>query len=123
MRGSTTEVADYQMREDSEYITMESVSLKKQEPELFDFASSEATTKEINDVINEIKELNASYGITPEDISHFGHNSKEVLEHPIFNSTDVEEPKSPELPGREQGTTAVITVGILSGVLVVAFIG
>ncbi|WP_410543042.1 hypothetical protein [Wolbachia endosymbiont of Tetranychus urticae] len=53
LRESTTEEIDYQMQED---VTIESASLTKQE---FDFASSKVTTKEINDVINEIEESNA----------------------------------------------------------------
>ncbi|GFR20231.1 uncharacterized protein TNCT_526351 [Trichonephila clavata] len=118
--GFTTEGADYQMKEDSEYVTMESAPLKKQE---FDFASSKAITQEINDVINEIKESNASDRITPEDISHFGHNSKEVLEYPIFNSTDVEGPKLPEINGGQYIGIAGIAGGILGGVLAVAFAG
>lgn len=123
--GSTTEGVDHEAQEDSEYVTIESAPLKEQE---FDFASSKATTKEIKDVINEIEESNASDGITPEDISsvsRFDHKSKEVLEYPIFNSTDVEGPKLPEIQGPSggQGTAAVIAGGILGGVLAVAFVG
>ncbi len=119
--GFTTEGADYQMKEGSEYVTIESASLEKQE---FDFASSKATTQEINDVINEIKESNASDGITLEDISHFGHNSKEVLEYPIFNSTDVEGPKLPEINGGQyiRISAAGIAGGIL-GMLVLGAVG
>ncbi|WP_353287906.1 hypothetical protein [Wolbachia endosymbiont (group B) of Gerris lacustris] len=120
LRGSTTEEIDYQMKED---VTIESASLTKQE---FDFASSEVTTKEINDLINEIEESNSSYGITSEDIrsvSRFDYNSKEVLEHPIFNSTDVEGPKLPERNGGQYIGIAGIAGGILGGVLAVAFAG
>ncbi|WP_338406565.1 hypothetical protein [Wolbachia endosymbiont (group A) of Longitarsus flavicornis] len=127
LRGSTTEVVDYQMKEDSEYVTMEPAPLKKQEPELFDFASSKATTKEINDVIEEIIRSNASDGITPEDISsvsRFDHKSKEVLERPIFNSTDVEGPKLPEINGGQyiRISAAGVAGGIL-GMLVLGAVG
>lgn len=120
LRESTTEEIDYQMQED---VTIESASLTKQE---FDFASSKVTTKEINDVINEIEESNASYGITPEDISsvsRFDSNSQEVLDHSIFNSTDVEGPKLPEINGGQYIGIAGIAGGILGGVLAVAFAG
>lgn len=120
LRGSTTEEIDYQMKEG---VTIESASLTKQE---FDFASSKVTTKEINDVINEIEESNASYGITPEGISsvpRFDSNSQEVLDHSIFNSTDVEGPKLPEINGGQYIGIAGIAGGILGGVLAVAFAG
>ncbi|WP_254229581.1 hypothetical protein [Wolbachia pipientis] len=120
LRESTTEEIDYQMQED---VTIESASLTKQE---FDFASSKVTTKEINDVINEIEESNASYGITPEDISsvsRFDSNSQEVLDHSIFNSTDVEGPKLPEINGGQYIGIAGIAGGIFGGVLAVAFAG
>lgn len=125
---STTERVDHEVQKDSEYVTMESAPLKEQEPELVDFASSKATTKEIKDVINEIKELNASDGITPKNtssVSSFDHNSKKVLEHPMFNSTDVEDPKLPEINGGQyiRISAAVIAGGILGGVLAVAFVG
>ncbi|GFY79814.1 uncharacterized protein TNIN_54661 [Trichonephila inaurata madagascariensis] len=125
---STTEGVAHDVQEDSEYVTIESAPLKKQEPELFDFASSKATTQEINNVINEIEESNASDGITPEDISsvsRFDHKSKEVLEHPIFNSTDVEGPKLPEINRGQyiRISAAGIAGGILGGVLAVAFVG
>lgn len=120
--GSTTEGVVHEVQEDSEYVTMESAPLKEQEPELFDFASSKATTQEINDVINEIEESNASDGITPEDISRFGHNSKEVLDHSIFNSTDVEGPKLPEINGGQYIGIAGIAGGIL-GMLVLGAVG
>ncbi|KLT23085.1 hypothetical protein wVul_0288 [Wolbachia endosymbiont of Armadillidium vulgare str. wVulC] len=128
LRRSTTEGVDYQMKEDSEYVTIEPASLKKQEPELFDFASSKATTKEINNVVGEVVRSNASNGIATENIrsvSRFDSNSKEVLEHPIFNSTDVEGPKLPEINGGQyiRISVAGIAGGILGGVLAVAFAG
>lgn len=123
---STTEGVDHEVHEDSEYVTMEPTPLKKQEPELFDFASRKATTKEINDVIEEITRSNASNGITTENIRnvfHFGNKPKEVLERPIFNSTDVEGPKLPEINGGPKMLAVGIVIGILGIVLAVAFVG
>lgn len=126
--GFTTEGVDHEVQEDSEYVTIESAPLKKQEPELFDFASSKATTKEINDVIEEIIRSDASNGITTENIrsvSRFGNKSKGMLERPIFNSTDVEGPKLPEINGGQyiRISAAGIAGGIFGGVLAVAFVG
>ncbi len=123
---STTEGVDHEVQEGGEYVTIESAPLKKQEPELFDFASRKATTKEINDVIEEITRSNASNGITTENIRnvfHFGNKPKEVLERPIFNSTDVEGPKLPEINGGLKILAIGTVCGILVGVLVVACVG
>ncbi|WP_375604224.1 hypothetical protein NOX90_01085 [Wolbachia endosymbiont of Anurida maritima] len=120
--GFTTEGVDHEAQEDSEYVTIESAPLTKQE---FDFASSKATAEKIDKVMDEIKKSNASDGITPENISsvsRFDHNSKEVLEYPIFNSTDVEGPKLPEINGGQYIGIAGIAGGIL-GMLVLGAVG
>ena len=92
----TTEKVEYEVQEDSKYFAVESDYLEEQE---FDFTSNE-TTEEINYVMEEIKKLNVSHGITTENIMDVvlrsnNFTSKNV---PAFSELSSTNATLPQLP-------------------------
>ncbi|QOD38272.1 hypothetical protein [Candidatus Wolbachia massiliensis] len=125
----TTEKVEYEIQEDSEYVAVEPDYLEEQE---FYFSSNE-TSEELSYMMEEIRRSNDSNGITSENIEyvknmtnvfHLGNKPEGIPERPIFNGTNVEGPKLPEIPGPRQYAGA-LAAGIAGGVfcMVVAVVG
>jgi hypothetical protein len=132
---STNEEVDYETQEGSEYFAVEPAPLKQQKLDL----APDETTEEIKHVMEEIKRLNASHGITTENIEYardmtrkdvaFSSSKVTSKNVPAFSELSSINATLPQLPN-ESGIISTTAAGlstlsayIIAPVLLVAAMG
>ncbi|MDR1139669.1 MAG: hypothetical protein LBJ80_04620 [Rickettsiales bacterium] len=121
---STNEEVDYETQEGSKYFAVEPAPLKQQKLDL----APDETTEEIKHVMEEIKRLNTSHGITTENIMDvvFRSNNFTSRNVPAFSELSSTNATLPQLPNESgiAGTTvaglSTLSAYIIAPVLLVA---